>query len=330
MCTHAHTHTQTHAHTHIHTRAACAAFAREVTPRVLRAWRELCGLATAAAAPPESAQTAAAEANSKFSMTEGAFVGSFGTLKDFYAGPEALIGYPNPKLYEAMVAEHCTRPNTRNLFTAPNYGLVTTPEWEWQWVVDPDTPPASLRAASHGLSPRYYPGEVDDQQIEIHVRFIVRAEVSGRAGPTGGGGGGSSGGGGDHVAEELRKLLEAGLPGRLAAGLLETPAEVLHGARVLPPAQQTQRRGGVPVSAPPPLAADAPGVVVGGVAGRVQVELRVSLPISGDRFAAPVHRDTFRSAVLQVPFRSFRPPSCPIHHSDYLLSHALVGLCWMP
>jgi hypothetical protein len=74
--------------------------------------------------------------NSKFTL-DGAFVGKFATLDDFYKGPEELIGTPNPKIMQGMQVEHCLRGNSRTEFTTGNYNLTTTPATEWEFVVEP-------------------------------------------------------------------------------------------------------------------------------------------------------------------------------------------------
>jgi hypothetical protein len=74
--------------------------------------------------------------NSKFTL-DGAFVGKFATLDDFYKGPEELIGTPNPKIMQGMHAEHCLRGNSQREFTTSNYNLTTTPATEWEFVVEP-------------------------------------------------------------------------------------------------------------------------------------------------------------------------------------------------
>jgi hypothetical protein len=79
---------------------------------------------------------AVAHVNSKFAL-DGAFVGQFATLHDFYRGPEALIGTPNPRIEEGMDAEHCRRPNRDTQFTTSNYNVTTTPAAEWEFVVRP-------------------------------------------------------------------------------------------------------------------------------------------------------------------------------------------------
>jgi hypothetical protein len=74
--------------------------------------------------------------SSKFTL-DGAFVGKFATLDDFYKGPEELIGTPNPKIMEGMQTEHCLRGNSQREFTTGNYNVTTTPAMEWEFVVEP-------------------------------------------------------------------------------------------------------------------------------------------------------------------------------------------------
>jgi hypothetical protein len=82
------------------------------------------------------AGTAMSHVNTKFSL-DGAYVGHFATLTDFYLGPEALNGTPNPKVMEGLEVEHCRRQNASTRFTTPNYNLTTTPREEWEFVVCP-------------------------------------------------------------------------------------------------------------------------------------------------------------------------------------------------
>ena len=74
--------------------------------------------------------------NSKFVM-DRAFVGCFATLNDFYKGPEALIGVPNPDIRRGMKQEHCKRKNAKVEFVADNYNVRTCPYTEWLFVVNP-------------------------------------------------------------------------------------------------------------------------------------------------------------------------------------------------
>jgi hypothetical protein len=75
--------------------------------------------------------------NSKFVM-DGAFVGRFATLDDFYKGPEARIGAPNPRIQEGMSNEHCVRSNAERYFVSSNYNIFTCPRQEWEFVVCPN------------------------------------------------------------------------------------------------------------------------------------------------------------------------------------------------
>jgi Ran GTPase-activating protein (RanGAP) involved in mRNA processing and transport len=73
--------------------------------------------------------------NSKF-MTDVS-LGRFATLDDFYKGPEHIFGSPNPRIYEAIEKEHCTRDNAQRRFTSTNYNVETFPQQEWELVVCP-------------------------------------------------------------------------------------------------------------------------------------------------------------------------------------------------
>jgi len=74
--------------------------------------------------------------NSKFSMDGDSFLGRFASLDDFYKGPEALIGVPNPKVKEGAEREHTTRGNAETEFTT-SYNVTTTPKLEWEFVNEP-------------------------------------------------------------------------------------------------------------------------------------------------------------------------------------------------
>jgi hypothetical protein len=66
----------------------------------------------------------------------------FATLDEFYKGPEALIGIPNPLIREGMYREHCLRDNATTRFITNNYNITTTSSTEWEFVVCPTmTPP---------------------------------------------------------------------------------------------------------------------------------------------------------------------------------------------
>jgi hypothetical protein len=73
----------------------------------------------------------AAEANSKFD----GFQGSFASLKDFHAGPEASLqlGYPNPNTMMGIWNEHTAHPSAERLFVTPNYRITTSLLVEYAW-----------------------------------------------------------------------------------------------------------------------------------------------------------------------------------------------------
>jgi hypothetical protein len=74
--------------------------------------------------------------NCKF-LDDGPALAQFATLGDFYRGPEAILGAPNPRVYEGIEHEHCKRSNANHLFLSPNYNVHTTPKLEWEFVVNP-------------------------------------------------------------------------------------------------------------------------------------------------------------------------------------------------
>ena len=105
----------------------------EVLPTILRS-----GLLKLKASAKEGSAKSAVQAhiNSKF-VLDGAFVGHFATLADFYRGPEALIGVPNPRILEGTEKEHCLRANAKKKFKTSNYCIETYPALEWEFVVSP-------------------------------------------------------------------------------------------------------------------------------------------------------------------------------------------------
>ena len=74
--------------------------------------------------------------NTKFSQ-DGAFVGRFATMDDFYKGSEAHIGAPNPKIWQGMEVEHCHRKNAETVFITSNYNITTCSALEWEFVACP-------------------------------------------------------------------------------------------------------------------------------------------------------------------------------------------------
>ena len=61
----------------------------------------------------------------------------FGKEKDFYAGLNAAVGQPQPKLMLAMQREHIESLDSEVDFTTSNYQIRTCSKIEWYFVVDP-------------------------------------------------------------------------------------------------------------------------------------------------------------------------------------------------
>ena len=74
--------------------------------------------------------------NTKFSM-DGAYLGNFATLNAFYAGPEKLIGSPDPNIMEGVKKEHTLRKNAHVRFETSNYFITTWPALEFEFVAEP-------------------------------------------------------------------------------------------------------------------------------------------------------------------------------------------------
>ena len=110
---------------------ACEMFCRYLPTFVRRGW-------SATRSGSNVLKNRAEVANDKFSQTAGAFEGSFGTLEQFFEGPEAFIGYPDPNLFDGMRREHCERSNSLDTFITTNYKVSTCPQIEWELVVSPN------------------------------------------------------------------------------------------------------------------------------------------------------------------------------------------------
>eukprot|EP00292_Cryptomonas_paramecium_P005007 CAMPEP_0113704466 /NCGR_PEP_ID=MMETSP0038_2-20120614/26537_1 /TAXON_ID=2898 /ORGANISM="Cryptomonas paramecium" /LENGTH=424 /DNA_ID=CAMNT_0000629255 /DNA_START=243 /DNA_END=1513 /DNA_ORIENTATION=- /assembly_acc=CAM_ASM_000170 len=64
------------------------------------------------------------------------FTAKAGGVDDFFGGLGHRVGFPNPKIMEAMRHEHCTRGGSDVAFETDNYKIRTTPREEWGVVVD--------------------------------------------------------------------------------------------------------------------------------------------------------------------------------------------------
>ena len=169
-----------------HIREVCRRFSERL-PRILRSGIEkLQGDAEIAGGITEAQDMI----NSKFSM-DGAYVGRFATLDEFYEGPEALIGVPNPKIWDGLEKEHVSRANAERRFKTTNYHVTTWPKLEWEFVVNPQenakyphTPAdRSLWEETHSTGPfkgewRQWQGKVGRDWVAIE-EFLesVRAQL---------------------------------------------------------------------------------------------------------------------------------------------------------
>ena len=55
-----------------------------------------------------------------------------GSLEDFYQGVTGVCGPPDADIEKGMREEHTARPDSKEEFTTPNYGITTTPHTEWK------------------------------------------------------------------------------------------------------------------------------------------------------------------------------------------------------
>ena len=87
----------------------------------------------------------------------------YGGLDVFFGGLEGKIGTPQPRVEEAMEAEHTRRSDSQVSFTTGNYGVTTTSEIEYASVVSP-----TAREA-HGSWPRALADRGKGQVARPHV-----------------------------------------------------------------------------------------------------------------------------------------------------------------
>ena len=74
---------------------------------------------------------------SKF-CSEGNRTLQYGTLSTFYSGLSGVIGPPSPNLADAMRREHCASDDSLMHFTSNNYGILTSSQIEYAFVVAPE------------------------------------------------------------------------------------------------------------------------------------------------------------------------------------------------
>ena len=83
----------------------------------------------------------ASQLNAKFAAEGGGFDMKYGDLSTFFHGLEGKIGSPNPNIFQAMEREHTASDDSTDKFTTGNYGVTTTSEIEWNFIVQPDKEP---------------------------------------------------------------------------------------------------------------------------------------------------------------------------------------------
>ena len=84
----------------------------------------------------EKLKTGATTEGDIHSKFEGAIEATMKGLDVFFGGLEGVIGGPNPNLQQAMADEHLHRSESTQEFTTNNYGVTTTSEIEWLYVVE--------------------------------------------------------------------------------------------------------------------------------------------------------------------------------------------------
>ena len=81
----------------------------------------------------------ASELHGKFVQDGDAFTLAYGTLSTFFGGLQGLIGAPDAKLEQSMAREHLDSADSKLMFRTSNYGMDTSSELEFHFVVDPQT-----------------------------------------------------------------------------------------------------------------------------------------------------------------------------------------------
>ncbi len=88
----------------------------------------------------------AGEAAMHAKFSEGDYDLRYNNIATFFGGLDKEIGPPSAKTETAMTREHVHERDSEDFFETSNYKIRTKPTWEWQFVVDPDSPPHDLPA----------------------------------------------------------------------------------------------------------------------------------------------------------------------------------------
>ena len=109
-------------------------------------------LACSAKELSEAGAVCGEEMHGKFVQESGTFEMAYADLSTFFAGLEGMVGSPNPRLEDAMKEEHCDSVDSSEIWVTGNYGIETSAQTEWWFVVDPEVGLAELSISS-------WPGE---------------------------------------------------------------------------------------------------------------------------------------------------------------------------
>ena len=107
-------------------RTSCLEFSSLLPKIVEREWQRITQIET----EDNRGKTGFQALMNKF-VDEGGFLGTFGDAKMFHAGLESQLGYPNPKLFRAILREHCFSIDSDDCIITGNYGLAFTPKQEF-------------------------------------------------------------------------------------------------------------------------------------------------------------------------------------------------------
>ena len=108
----------------------------------------------------------ARELQNKFVEEGDTFRLAYGGIDTFFNGLEGLIGPPSPQLSEAMAREHCASVDSVAQFTTGNYGVTTTSEREYWFVVDPEGGLARLGLTSWPVEQKLLAAQLAREELE--------------------------------------------------------------------------------------------------------------------------------------------------------------------
>lgn len=117
-----------------------------------------------------------AEIYSKFQVSQGSLVCTFGDPVLFHRGLDAHIGAPDFRVEIAIRAEHCGSADSDDEFQTFNYGgTVTTPRLEYEFVAEPDLSRKDYPGMT-GAHPRR-PIKLESLRSHQYFNCLTRAEL---------------------------------------------------------------------------------------------------------------------------------------------------------